>query len=325
MAIGEFSLIKKYFSTFDQGTNIVLGIGDDCALVDVKENHHLAITTDTLNEGIHFFKDLDPYLIGYRALIVNLSDLSAMGAKPAFFTLSLTLENSNENFLAPFAQGLLHCAQKYNIKLIGGNTSKGPLSITISAYGMVKKDCALRRDGAIAGDDIYVTGSLGLPGFYVDVGYKKFSVDKKLFSILEQESNLKRCYCDFMYDLAIHKLSSCAIDISDGLYGDLGHIVNQSHCGAQLYLERLPLHHLLNSIPSLSTKERLDYALFGGCDYETLFTANPKYKEEIFCKAREYQISICKIGKIVDYTNDPIECTFYHSPYFVDKKPFEHF
>ena len=176
MSLGEFNLIEKYFTANDSGEGIALGIGDDCALINIPLNTSLAVTTDTLNEGIHFFKDTDPYLLGYKSLLVNVSDLAAMGAQPYCFTLSITLPDNSEEFLDGFSKGLFTLANKLKMPLVGGNTSKGPLSVTISAYGLIRDGKCLRRDRAKEGDYIYVTGTLGLPALAVDLGYKKLSL-----------------------------------------------------------------------------------------------------------------------------------------------------
>ena len=236
--LGEFALIKEFFSGHDKGRGITLGIGDDCALLAPDKNSELAITTDTLNEGIHFFKGEDPFYLGYKSLLVNISDLASMGARPAFFTLSLTLPDSDEHFLREFSRGLFSLADKEKMALIGGNTSKGPLSITISAYGYVSKGCAMRRDLAKKGDIIYVTGNLGTGGLFVKAGYREITLSHDLFSIVHEKAQLIPSRTVFAR--ALRRVCRCALDVSDGTVGDLRHILERSNVGALLNLDKIP-------------------------------------------------------------------------------------
>lgn len=325
MAIGEFSLIDKYFSAFDKGENIILGIGDDCALTTIAKNHCLAITTDTLNEGVHFFKHLNPYLLGYKSLVVNLSDLAAMGAKAAYFTLSLNMPQSDENFLQEFARGLYDCAHNNcNIKLIGGNTSQGHLSISISAYGMVKNNCALLRSNAKVGDYIVVTGDIGLPGLYVDAGYGYKHITQDDFNAIEYQVQCKENRCALMYELATNNLSCCAIDISDGLIGDLSHICDSSNVSAVLDVNKLPFDAMLDKF-SLTFKEKVDYCLYGGCDYEVLFTCKAEDYDRVLATAFCHSTKLSVIGKVVSKQDQKIVCKLNDEIYQQDKQVFEHF
>lgn len=293
MSLGEFELIGRYFSKHDQGEGVSLGIGDDCALLKIPQGMELAITTDTLNEGIHFFKGSDPYLLGYKTLAVNISDLAAMGASPYACTLSLTLNEASPKFLEAFAQGFFDCAKRSSVKkhipLIGGNTTKGDLAFTVSAYGLCKTDQVMCRDKACIGDGIYITGTLGLPALAVEIGYGKFPELKADFEELYKISMMPTSRCDFACALA--KMCTCAIDISDGLCGDLQHILLKSKVGAKLNLSSIPYpsyfkeHHLDEAIA-------LKLAIAGGGDYELLFTLSPSLE--------------AKMREIADRTNTPV-------------------
>lgn len=295
----EFALIEKYFSGHDGGSHIALGVGDDCALVDSFKGKQLCITTDTLVEGQHFFAGTRPEYLGWRSLAVNVSDLATMGAKPRFFLLSLTLPDGNAQFVRQFAKGLFACAKQENMALIGGNMAKGPLSVTISAYGTVKAGTAMLRSNARPGDDIYVTGSLGLGGLYVRSGYGKLRLSDKIFA---------RCYKDAFYlpsrsafGRKLRKFSSCAIDISDGTVGDLRHILECSKVGAQLWLDKLPLHPVFEKqevASKVADYERTLFAAFGGCDYELLFTAAPEQGAGIVALSEKLDVPVTKVGRI---------------------------
>ena len=329
MSLGEFELIKKYFCQNDRGTGIELGIGDDCALLNLPENKTLAVTTDTQIEGIHFFKDTSPSYIGYKSLLVNLSDLAAMGAKPYCFTLSVTMPDADEKFLEEFSKGLFTLASKVNIPLIGGNTTKGQLSITISAYGLLDRGKSLRRDMAKAGDDIYVTGTLGLPGLAVELGYRNLINGKDISDkLIDGRNAFSHCYeksmlienrCEFASSLVNY--SRCAIDISDGLAGDLKHIMERSMVGARLEVEKLPKPYEFEYY-CLDEKLQDKLCLYGGGDYELLFTAPENNYDKIVELASAYAVKVSKIGKI---KNGTFEILKHGKMYHQNDKSFEHF
>lgn len=274
MSLGEFDLIRHYFERPELRSNRsdVLGIGDDCALLSVPSGMQLAQSLDTLVAGVHFPERCDPFLLGYRALATNLSDLAAMGAQPHSFTLGLTLSESNAQWLQAFSDGLVALAQPSGIALIGGDTTKGPLTISIQVQGLVPDQKALRRNGAIVGDLIYVSGSIGdaagalpsvLQGLYPDTAENA-----------EIEYLLRRYYLPAPR-LALGQWLSAngatsALDISDGLLGDLGHILKASKVGAELDLNTLPVSTALLTIVGIDDARR--YALTGGDDYELCFT-----------------------------------------------------
>lgn len=299
---GEFEIIRELFSSHDQAPGIVLGVGDDCALIKRHGRRCLALTTDTMVEGRHFFAGTSPYLLGWRALAVNLSDLAAMGAKPYCCTLSLTLPEATADFLEPFAQGFFELAEREKISLIGGNLSAGPLSITVAAIGKVKEKRAMRRSNARAGDNIYVTGGLGASALHVKQGMGELRLSPELNNRALESSFLLPVRCTFARRLS--RFCRCAIDVSDGVAGDLRHIVERSGVRAELYLDHLPLAGVLDCRESaglLSFFERCTLAACGGCDYELLFTLpdEPELQEQLNALSHELQVPVTRIGRIL--------------------------
>ena len=331
MAISEFELIKKYFTSNDRGEGISLGIGDDCALISIPSEYELAITTDTQNEGIHFFKNTSPFLLGYKSLLVNISDLAAMGAKPYCFTLSINMPDADESFLEEFSRGLYSLASKLNLPLIGGNTSKGPLSISISAYGLIKKGCAMKRANAKENDGIYITGTLGLPAFAVDLGYRSAHICRlmeKLSLNKVYDSIFNHCYEKGMlidnrcaFASALSEISSCAIDISDGLIGDLSHILKSSKVGAEINLEELPKPPEFEEY-NLPDDYQEHLCLYGGGDYELLFTMNESFENRLNTLAHSFNVPVKRIGTI---KNGTLELRKHGKMVDYREKPFEHF
>ncbi len=272
MPIAEFDVIARYFTqAFPKRADVILGIGDDAALSSVPEGMQLAIAIDTLVEGVHFPKITSPEDIGYKALAVNLSDMAAMGAMPAWFTLALTCRKTDEAWLTGFSQGLLELAKTYEISLIGGDTTCGPLTVTIQVAGFVPPDSALRRGGAQSGDGIYVTGTLGDAGLGLASIQKRVTLPRSARQFVE--SRLNRPTPRLVEGQALRGIASSAIDISDGLLADLGHILSASGVGASLQLDCLPLSKTLCQLMSL--KRAWLMALSAGDDYELCFTVPP--------------------------------------------------
>ncbi|WOG27301.1 thiamine-phosphate kinase [Endozoicomonas sp. 8E] len=274
MALGEFDLIRSFFDRPGLRSHLsdVVGIGDDCALLSLHPGQQLAQSLDTLVEGIHFPKNCDPYLLGYRALAVNLSDLAAMGAKPHSFTLGLTMPESNDIWLQSFSDGLAELASTHQIGLIGGDTTLGPLTLSIQVQGTLPEAKALRRNGAKVGDLIYVSGRFGdAAGALPDVlrGESPESV-----RTLEQRHLLERFYRPTpriaLGQWLLENGATAALDISDGLLGDLGHILNASQVGAEVNTSLVPVSKELKSLLGLEKARKL--ALTGGDDYELCFT-----------------------------------------------------
>ncbi|GGD08051.1 thiamine-phosphate kinase [Franconibacter pulveris 1160] len=270
MACGEFSLIARYFDRVRTARlDVETGIGDDCALLNVPEKQTLAISTDTLVSGIHFLPDIDPRDLGYKALAVNLSDLAAMGATPAWLTLALTLPEVDEAWLAAFSDSLFEQLSYYEMQLIGGDTTRGPLSMTLGIHGLVPVGRALKRAGARPGDWIYVTGTPGDSAAGLAILQKQLQVsDAQCADYLVQRH--LRPTPRVLQGQALRDRASAAIDLSDGLISDLGHILKASDCGARVELNDLPLSEQLRSVTTLEQAQR--WALSGGEDYELCFT-----------------------------------------------------
>lgn len=306
----EFALIQRYFASLTPGVavprQVVLGVGDDCALLEVPSHQQLAVSIDTLVSGVHFLPDTHPKDIAYKALAVNLSDLAAMGASPAWFTLALTLPEVDEQWLQPFALGLALLSEQFNIPLVGGDTTRGPLTITIQVAGHVLQGTALRRSGAVAGDDLYVSGVLGWGSLgLAALGYKHLiklpeEVAGKLEAELMLSETHKQCALDKLLrpmprvslGIALRELASSCIDISDGIIADLGHLVAASGIGVQLDLSQLPIAPALTALPF---PVQMAYASFGD-DYELLFSAPVHQRQAIEALQSSLQLPITRIG-----------------------------
>ncbi|MFI8417653.1 thiamine-phosphate kinase [Serratia sp. NPDC078593] len=270
MACGEFDLIARYFDRFKRlRRDVQLGIGDDCALLTVAEKQLLAVSTDTLVSGIHFLPDIDPADLGYKALAVNLSDLAAMGADPAWLSLALTLPEVDEDWLKAFSDSLFELLNYYGMQLIGGDTTRGPLSMTLTINGLVPAGRALRRDGAHVGDWIYVTGTLGDSAAGLAILQNCLMVTDTAVSEYLIGRHL-RPQPRVLQGQALRDLASAAIDISDGLISDLQHLLKASECGARIDLDELPMSQALTS--HTDADQALRWALTGGEDYELCFT-----------------------------------------------------
>lgn len=285
MPVSEFALIQRFF-TQQQVNNpsTRLGIGDDCALLSIPEGFELAITTDTMVENVHFFAGTDPELLGHKLLAVNLSDLAAMGAKPISVTLALTLPKVDENWLTAFAKGLLSLAERYSVDLIGGDTTSGPLTLTVQAMGIIPKGRALRRSAARPGDFIYMTGFLGDAGLGLKIkqGYLCADSEAALTRFNRPEPQIEA-------GQALIGIANACIDLSDGLAGDLGHILEQSRVGACLDWDALPLSKAVLAY----INDTGDWAmpLTAGDDYELCFTVSPE-------QAAHLTVAATKIGVI---------------------------
>lgn len=262
--ISEFDIIREYFTRSPQRPESLLGIGDDAALLRLPQGQELAVTTDTLVAGRHFPNYAIPEDIGWKSLAVNLSDLAAMGAEPSGFTLALTLPEPNRDWLSRFAAGLFDLAQQFNVDLVGGDTTRGPLSITITAYGLVPSGQALRRNGARPGDLVCISGTLGDAALALDLRERAPEV---------LAARLHRPQPRVRTGMALRGLASAVIDLSDGLAGDLRHILKASQVGADIELARLPRsadfqRHRLDVLRLFPGDHTLQYLLSGGDDFE---------------------------------------------------------
>ena len=285
----EFALIEKYFTR--PARNATLGVGDDCALIGVAAGCALAISTDTLVSGTHFFADADPQKLGHKALAVNLSDLAAMGAKPRYVTLALTLPSIDENWLAAFAGGFFSLADEHCVELIGGDTTRGPLSITITALGEVGVGQALRRDTAKDGDDIWVSGDLG--GAALALRHLQGAVALPPDVFASAAARLHTPTPRIALGRALVGVAGSAIDISDGLVADMVHICERSKLSARIDWAMVPLH------PALQTVDRelqIACGLTGGDDYELCFTAPEAMRHELLRISSVTGLALSRIG-----------------------------
>ena len=270
MACGEFSLIARYFDRVKSARfDVETGIGDDCALLNIPEKQTLAISTDTLVSGIHFLPDIDPADLAYKALAVNVSDLAAMGADPAWLTLALTLPSVDESWLKAFSDSLFEQLDYYDMQLIGGDTTKGPLSMTLGIHGYVPVGRALKRSGAKPGDWIYVTGTPGDSAAGLAILQNRLTVSDETDNAYLVKRHL-RPTPRILQGQALRDLASSAIDLSDGLVSDLGHILKASECGARIDLDALPYSEAMQR--HVDGEQAMRWGLSGGEDYELCFT-----------------------------------------------------
>lgn len=284
----EFELIQRYF-TNRQALQEDLGIGDDCALLSAHDGMQLAISSDMLVEGRHFFKYADARMLGHKALAVNLSDLAAMGAEPRAFTLALALPTAQAAWLSDFSEGLFGLANQYQCQLIGGDTTQGPLTICITVFGDIPNGQALRRDNAQAGDDIWVSGELGDARLALAAYLKQQQPSQQTALRLHQPSPR------VPLGLALRGIAHAAIDISDGLVGDLNHILERSLVGATVWCDALPISSLL---AHQDISVRREFALAGGDDYELCFTAARDQRSAVLAAAQQAEIAVKRIGYI---------------------------
>ena len=288
----EFDLIRQYFSR--PAPQAVLGVGDDCALLQPTPGMLLAVSMDTLVAGVHFFADADPALLGWKSLAVNLSDLAAMGATPRWATLALTVPVCDAGWLAAYADGLYRCAAQYGINLVGGDTTRGALSITLSVIGEVPVGAALRRDGAQPGDTVWVSGCLGDAAFALAAMQGQVALSEADFATLAARLHTPAPRVDL--GLALRQVASSAIDISDGLLADLGHILTRSQSGAVLDYPQLPVSAIVRR---LATHPLFDHCLLaGGDDYELCFTAAASAEGAILAIGQQLDLRLTAIGRI---------------------------
>lgn len=299
--VGEFDIIRDYFAGAPAGEGVLLGIGDDCALLQPPAGSVLATSVDTLVAGRHFPEGADAAKVASRSLRVNLSDLAAMGAEPLWFTLALTLPSADRKWLQGFSRGLLETAREYGISLVGGDTTAGPLSITVQVTGHAAKP--LRRDGASVGDAVYVSGPLGAAAAALPVVVRKRKVDAEL----QQAAEAAFYWPEPQLQLAqsIAPLATAAIDISDGLIADLGHICRASGVSATVDLESLPVAALARELAGESARE---LAATGGDDYQLCFTV----PEAQVSALEQLNSGAVRIGTLVDAAGEPQVLTRWH-------------
>ncbi|QIM67061.1 thiamine-phosphate kinase [Mannheimia granulomatis] len=297
--MGEFDIIERYFNASQRPPrkDVLLSIGDDCAVTSLKPNQQLAITTDTLVCGTHFLPTISPADLAYKSVASNLSDLAAMGAEPAWFSLALTLPEINHEWLAEFSTHFFEILDHYNVDLIGGDTTQGHLSLTITAQGIVPQDRGLFRHNAKVGDWIYVSGTLGDSAGGLQL---LLNQTEETPTWSAEESYLIQRHLRpvprVLLGLTIAPIANAAIDISDGLLSDLSHILKRSECGAVVNLEDLPLSEELLKCYSRSEAEH--FALTGGEDYELCFTVPNDNKQKLEKELTNIGVNYTCIGQI---------------------------
>lgn len=292
--MNEFELIQQYFANLGRQRNdVVVGIGDDAAVCAVADNHQLVVTTDLLVAGVHFPDETPAHAIGYKALAVNLSDLAAMAATPAWFTMTLGLPETDKSWLQEFSRGLKELADVSGITLIGGDTTRGPLTVGIQAYGFVANGSAVLRSGARVGDHIFVTGNLGdaALGLLGEIGKLELSADEQKYFFQCLRYPIPRS----QEGLALNGVASAMIDVSDGLAADLGHILEASGVGASIQQSRLPISaHYKKLVGQVGT----DAVLSGGDDYELCFTVPSVRIDNLQKLAADWDCGVTEIGRI---------------------------
>lgn len=306
--MGEFELIERFFKRpahrSTPSTSVVLGIGDDCALLQPAPGTQIAISSDMLVEGRHFFPEVEPASLGHKALAVNLSDLAAMGAEPLGFTLALALppeRAQNDTWLAAFSAGLLALADAHRCPLIGGDTTAGPLNLCITVFGQLPAGRALRRDGAREGDDIWVSGTLGDARLALGALRGEWTLPPDVGAAARER--LERPTPRLALGMALRGIASACADVSDGLTGDLGHILKASAVGACLqakmcsHLTAAGQHHSMAESP-IDSEALLRAALSGGDDYELVFTASAATRGDVAEAAERAGTQVTRIGSI---------------------------
>lgn len=294
--LSEFALIRRYFDRASPADGrIALGIGDDCALLQPRAGMQLAVSTDMLVEGRHFFAGTDAGRLGHKSLAVNLSDLAAMGATPLGFTLALALPSSESGWLAAFSGGLLALAEQHDCPLVGGDTTAGPLTISITVFGEIAPGAALRRDGARPGDDIWISGSLGEARLGLAVlrgeSLAPLSEDARGTALERLESPHPR----LPLGQALRGIATAAIDLSDGFTGDIAHVLERSGCGATVVVDSLPVGAALRD-QSLALQRA--WSLAGGDDYELCFTAPADLHDAVIAAAARTGTPVTRVGRI---------------------------
>jgi thiamine-monophosphate kinase len=312
--MSEFELIGRFFTGRQAPVpHVPLGVGDDCALMVLRSDMQCAISTDMLVEGRHFFHGADPRMLGHKSLAVNLSDLAAMGAEPRTFTLALALPDIDHEWLREYSKGLLELADRFGCQLIGGDTTKGPLNISITVCGEVPVGQALRRNAARVGDDIWITGTLGDANLALKACLDQVQLD--IAARAQAEQRLHRPEPRIAAGIALRNIANAAIDISDGLMGDLAHILEQSEVGATVCCDHLPFGAVL----ALQDKTlRYHCALSGGDDYELCFTAPAERRDQVLQAMAAVDTKVTRVGQIestaglrlVDSENKPLERSY---------------
>jgi thiamine-monophosphate kinase len=291
MPLTEFEIIRRYFT--HPAHNAVLGVGDDAAILRARRGAELVVTADMLVAGRHFRRDADPQRLGHKALAVNLSDIAAMGAVPRWATLSVALPAANERWLAAFARGFLRLARRHGVDLVGGDTTRGPLNISVQVMGEVPAGQALRRDRARVGEDVWVSGALGDAALALAAGRLRLALRERRALATKLDMPAPR----IALGPALRGVARSAIDVSDGLVADLGHICERSRVAAVVQFERIPVSPTLRRYRDRPVARAA--VLAGGDDYELVFTAPPRRRPMIVRISRRLRIRLTRIGAIV--------------------------
>lgn len=316
----EFELIRRFFAAQPiNRADVVVGVGDDGAVIACPAGQQLVVTSDTLVEGVHFFPDSDPVALGHKALAVNLSDLAAMGATPVCFTLALALPRADGNWLERLCEGIYGLARRYDVQLVGGDTVRGPLALTITAHGWVPQGRAILRSGARVGDRVYVTGELGDAGIALREEQRLLTLSQADSAVVTER--LTRPMPRVEAGIALRGIANSAIDISDGLVGDLGHILERSGVGARIELNRLPISNVYRALlPTLGW----DVALANGDDYELCFTVPATHTDALHAATARFGCAVTGIGEIV--AGDGLRIVDTHGkPYHPQTAAHDHF
>jgi thiamine-monophosphate kinase len=296
--VNEFALIDRYFRREPRHSSVRIGVGDDAAVIRPTPGMELVLSVDMLVEGRHFLRGTDPYRLGHKTLAVNLSDLAAMGATPRHALLAGALPDADEAWLAEFSQGFFALADEYGVDVIGGDTTKGPRNLCVAIIGETPADAALRRSGAKLDDDVYVSGELGDAALALAVLQERTTLSADELS--HAQARLEAPEPRVRLGERLRGIASAALDISDGLTGDLAHILNESHVGAAIELARIPRSRALDA--KLAGAERdlaLACLLAGGDDYELCFTASPEMRDRITSLSRDLDLPLSRIGTII--------------------------
>lgn len=296
MPLNEFSLINNYFQRESRRDDVLLGIGDDAAILCMPDGHDLVAAIDTLVDGVHFPENSSPFDIGYKALAVNLSDLAAMGATPAWATLALTLPEADAEWLEQFANGFFAAAEEYNVALAGGDTTRGPLTISVQLQGFVPQGKAVRRSGAQVGDHILVSGMLGDAG--LGLAYALGQREGQGEAVEQLLSRLHRPSARVALGIALRDYVHAMIDVSDGLWADLQHILEASRCGAQVNIDSLPRSQAFQQLVSPEDEAWNRLPLTAGDDFELLCCVPAEQVSSAMALAAKLDLPMTDIGVI---------------------------
>ena len=316
----EFELIKEFFTAQPVSRkDVPLGIGDDCALIKACDDNLIAVTTDTLVAGVHFPLDTPARAIGHKAVAVNLSDLAAMGAVPSWISVAITLPEVDEQWLSDFTQGMFELTEYYNVQLIGGDTTKGPLSVTITAQGTVTEETVLRRDGAKNGDYVFVTGTVGDAGLALSAINKDVELSAADFELVKDKLDYPKP--QVLVAQMIREFATAAIDISDGLLADLTHLCQASTLGIDVNLNELPISEVLER--NVSKDEAIKYALTAGDDYQLIFTVPATNKVGVETAMAHANVEYRCLGQLNPSQN--INLLLDNNPYELSGSGYQHF